>query len=178
MQPVFRTTSAGDLPALVALVNDAYRGNRSRAGWTTEADLLHGQRTDVALLTADLTQPGVEMVLAEAHGVLVGCFMLAPADDHGHPGAGYLGMLTVDPARQAEGLGRALIVEAERRARERGWTALVMTVIAQRVELIAYYGRRGFVPTGERERFPYGDERFGVPQRDDLEFVLLRKPLI
>lgn len=177
MELRFDTAGAGDLPALVALVNSAYRGATSRAGWTTEADLLDGQRTDVAALAEDLAVPGVEMVVARENDRPVGCFVLADAAAHGHAGSGYLGMLTVAPDLQATGLGRELIAEAERRSRAHGWDGLMMTVIAQRTELIAYYERRGFALTGETEAFPYGDERFGVPRRDDLSFVVLRKPL-
>jgi hypothetical protein len=52
-----------------------------------------------------------------------------------------------------------------------------MTVIVQRTELIGYYERRGYRRTGELHPFPYGDERFGLPQRDDLAFELLVKAL-
>jgi hypothetical protein len=52
-----------------------------------------------------------------------------------------------------------------------------MTVIRQREELIAWYERRGYRRTGQLTPFPYGDERFGIPQRADLEFELLVKPL-
>src|SRR4051794_13241714 len=45
---MFREAGPADLGAIVALVESAYRGESSRAGWTTEADLLDGQRTDRA----------------------------------------------------------------------------------------------------------------------------------
>ena len=88
-------------------------------------------------------------------------------------------MLTIAPALQNGGLGRALLASAEAFAREH-WSAeaIRMTVIAQRAELIAWYGRRGYAATGERECFPYGDARFGLPRRDDLYFTILRKPLV
>lgn len=174
----FREAGAGDVPALVALVNSAYRGEPSRAGWTTEADLLDGQRTDVATLAEEMMSGPVELVVAEralCDGELqaVGCFRLEPRGQ----GDGYLGMITVRPDLQGSGLGKALIAEAERLGRERGWASLEMTVIAQRDELLEFYRRRGYEPTGEREPFPVEDERFGVPKVDGLEFVVLRKQL-
>jgi hypothetical protein len=53
-----------------------------------------------------------------------------------------------------------------------------MTVISVREDLIAWYVRRGYRRTGQTSPFPYGDERFGVPTRDDLEFELLTKKLV
>ncbi|HET6793553.1 MAG TPA: GNAT family N-acetyltransferase, partial [Acidimicrobiales bacterium] len=90
----------------------------------------------------------------------------------------HVGMVAVSPGLQGAGLGRALLAEAESRARRRWAPAtLTMTVIARRQELIAWYRRLGYLPTGEVTPFPYGDDRFGVPLVDDLEFVVLRKPL-
>ena len=41
--------------------------------------------------------------------------------------------------------------------------------------LIAWYERRGYHRTGETEPYPYGDNRFGTPLREDLEFAILEK---
>ena len=70
------------------------------------------------------------------------------------------------------------MMEAERLARDE-WRATLMrmTVIRQRRDLIAWYERLGYRPTGETEPFPYGDERFGIPTRPDLAFAVLVKPL-
>ena len=90
----------------------------------------------------------------------------------------YLGLFAVAPTRQGGGLGRAIVAEAERRARvEWGAERMMMTVIRQRTDLIPWYGRLGYRRTGETQPFPYGDERFGRPTRPDLEFVVLAKPL-
>jgi ribosomal protein S18 acetylase RimI-like enzyme len=88
-------------------------------------------------------------------------------------------MFAVSPALQGAGLGKTIIAEAERRARK-AWdvTEMHMTVISVREDLIAWYERRGYRRTGEMSPFPYGDERFGIPQRDDLQFELLVKPLV
>jgi ribosomal protein S18 acetylase RimI-like enzyme len=91
-------------------------------------------------------------------------------------GSGYFGMFAVDPELQGGGLGKTVLAEAERIAREQ-WQcgAMRMTVIEQRAELIAWYERRGYRRTGEYQPFPYGDERFGIPRRDDLRFEVLLK---
>jgi len=86
-------------------------------------------------------------------------------------------MFSVSPQLQGGGVGKAVMAEAERIAREWGAEEIRMTVIRQREDLIAFYERRGFVRTGRFEPFPYGDERFGRPLRDDLEFAELAKPL-
>ena len=163
----FRRATGDDIPLVAALVQSAFRGDASRAGWTTEADLLDGQRTDEAALS-ELVAAG-RLMLAEEEGELVGCCRV---DD-----TGYIGMIAIAPARQASGVGRALLAEAERRIAAGGGTRARMTVIRQRTELIAWYERRGYHQTGETEPFPYGDERFGIPKVDDLEFVVLEKDL-
>jgi ribosomal protein S18 acetylase RimI-like enzyme len=171
----FRSATSADVPAIVWLVDSAYRGEASRAGWTTEADLLDGQRTDAEAVAEMLREPGSTVLLAEeTGGKLVGCCRLErrPAAE------AYFGMFSVQPLRQGEGVGRQLLAEAERIARD-DWAAamMIMTVIAQRAELIAWYERRGYRRTGETEPFPYGNERYGIPRRPDLVFAVLAKPL-
>lgn len=168
----FRDATLADVPALVALVESAYRGESSRTGWTTEADLLHGRRTDPAGVTAVVTGSGSRMLVAERDGSIVACCQL---EERGS--VGYFGMFAVRPGHQGAGLGREVLAEAERRERERGAEQMHMTVIVQRTELIGYYQRRGYRRTGELHPFPYGDERFGLPQRDDLAFEVLVKAL-
>lgn len=171
--PSFRTATESDVDALVELIESAYRGDSSRQGWTTEADLLDGQRTDPDGVRAVIETPGSRMLVAEAASELVACCQLE------HRGAAaYLGMFSVQPGRQGGGLGKQVMAEAERIAREEwGVERMEMTVIAQREDLIAFYERRGYKRTGEFEPFPYGDERFGIPKRDDLRFERLVKPL-
>lgn len=162
-----------DVPAIVALVESAYRGDSGRRGWTTESDLLDGQRTDAAGVAALIDQPHGLLLLAESDGVLLASCHVERQGD-----SGYFGMFAVDPLRQGGGLGKAVLAEAERIARETwGCRAMHMTVIVQRAELIAFYERRGYRRTGEFQPFPYGDERFGIPRRDDLRFEVLRKEL-
>jgi ribosomal protein S18 acetylase RimI-like enzyme len=176
MEPLrFRFAQTDDVPALLALVHSAYRGEASRAGWTTEADLLDGQRTDVRELNALVRGAGTRILLAfDAGGLLVGSVMLAQAEDS----VVNVGMLAVNPQLQKRGVGRALLHELEAAVqREQLGTRLQMTVIVQRSELIAWYERRGYHDTGETRPFPYGDQRFGLPRRPDLEFTVLEKRL-
>jgi ribosomal protein S18 acetylase RimI-like enzyme len=171
---MFRFARPGDVPAVVALVESAYRGESSRAGWTTEADLLDGQRTDAEAISAVIAGQGSVMLLAEAGGQLVGCCQLEQ-----RPGTGaYFGTFAVRPGGQGRGWGGRILAEAERLARDEwGAGTMVMSVLAQRPDLIAWYERRGYRRTGETTPFPYGNERFGVPKRPDLSFAGLAKPL-
>lgn len=172
----FRHASTGDIEAIVALVTSAYRGEASRAGWTTEADLLDGARIDPEVLRQDIERPQSIVLLAEAgDGAerLRACAHVAVED-----GAGYFGMFAVRPGLQRGGVGSAVLAECERIAREEwGLPSMRMTVLVQRDELIAWYERRGYRRTGVFAPFPYGDERFGIPRRDDLRFEVLEKPL-
>jgi GNAT superfamily N-acetyltransferase len=169
----FRLATPGDVAVIVPLVESAYRGDVSRKGWTTEADLLDGQRTDPAGVAELITKPGSCMLLAECDGALLACANLERRGE-----AGYFGMFSVRPDLQGAGIGRATLAEAERLARD-DWHCreMHMTVISVRDELIAWYERRGYKRTGIHSPFPYGDERFGIPKRDDLRFELLVKAL-
>ncbi|MDH7454099.1 GNAT family N-acetyltransferase [Luteimonas composti] len=173
MTPDFRPATEDDIPALVALVTSAYRGEASRAGWTTEADLLEGARIDPEVLRADIARPRSLVLVAPDAGGLIACAHVADDGD-----AAYFGMFAVRPGLQGKGLGARLLAECERAAREQwGLPAMRMTVIDVRDELIAWYQRRGYRRTGILKPFPYGDERFGIPLRDDLRFEVLEKPL-
>ena len=155
-------------------MHGAYRGDSARRGWTHEADLLDGQRIDRASLEATLADPSQLILLARQDGALAGCVQITDRGD----GLAYLGMLSVDPARQAGGIGRSLVAAAESAARDRfGARRMEMTVIIQRAELIAWYERLGYARTGETRPFPATDPRFGLPRRDDLAFTVLVRPL-
>lgn len=176
----FRDANLSDVDPLVELIESAYRGDASRAGWTTEADLLAGQRTDPDGVREVITAPGSRLLVAEAEthpgaerpGEIVACCQLQKREAYV-----YFGMFSVSPQLQGAGVGKAVIAEAEQIARDWGAEEIRMTVIRQREDLIAFYERRGFRRTGRFEPFPYGDERFGLPLRDDLEFAELAKRL-
>lgn len=169
----FRTATVADIDALVLLVTSTYRGDSSRMGWTTEADILEGARIDPAVLRDDILRERSLVLVVEQDERLVACAHIA--DDRG---AGYFGMFAVDPSLQGSGLGKTLLAEAERLV-HRQWQlpVLRMTVIDVRDELIAFYERRGYRRTGIVKPFPYGDERFGIPLRQDLRFEVLEKQL-
>ncbi|WP_229116068.1 GNAT family N-acetyltransferase [Parenemella sanctibonifatiensis] len=177
-----RPAAEADLPVISQLVNLSYRGDSSRVGWTTEADLLAGQRTDVDSLAAE---PGTlwVAVLTEDPSDLVGCFRThvwgegGEADETATTGAGYIGMVTVRPFHQGAGYGAYLLGEAERILAEAGHDQAVMTVIDARADLIDWYIRHGYRLTDERLPFPMDDPRFGIPLVDHLAFAVLVKDL-
>lgn len=166
-----RHATLADVPAIVALVESAYRGDASRAGWTTEADLLDGHRTDDDDVRSCIERPRSLVLLGERGGGVVACAHVATDGD-----AGSFGMFAVPPGLQGGGLGKHVLAEAERLVRD-DWrlATMRMSVIDVRVELIAYYERRGYARTGITRPFPYGDARFGLPRRPDLRFEILEK---
>jgi len=172
-QRLIRTAGPQDAAALLPLIEGAYRGEGSRRGWTTEADLLGGQRADVAMLEEILVDPAQSILMAFEGDDLVGSVLIADRD-----GTGYLGMLAVDPARQAGGIGKALVQTAERELTGRfGLDRVEMQVFWQRTELIGWYERMGYRRTGETRPFPMDNPRMGLPLRDDLWFEVLAKDL-
>ena len=160
-----------DAEALDVLINSAYRGDSSRQGWTTEADLLDGTRTDAALIRDVINTPGTTLLKLSENDSIIGCVELREEEDRM-----YLGMLTVRPDLQGKGLGKRLMTAGEEHARSAGCTTMYMTVLVPRSELIAWYERQGYVNTGERKPFAFGDPRFGQPKRS-LEFTVLTKTL-
>lgn len=170
---MIHAATPADIPALHALVESAFRGDSARGGWTHEADLLDGQRTDPAALAEVVVDPDRTILIAQADGVAIGCVQVGRVA----PGRSALGLLAVRPDRQASGLGRALVAAAESLARTgHDSDRMEMTVIAMRGELIAWYERQGYVRTGEIRPFPMEDPRFGLP-RVPLSFVVLERAL-
>ncbi len=179
MAPVdIRPASMADAQRITDLIESAYRGPGSKRGWTTEADILDGQRTDLEAVAQALARDDVRILIATTGespaDVLVGCCQI----ERRPAGLAYFGSFAVRPDVQNAGLGRALLAAAEATAVDQ-WrvAAMEMTVIAQRTELIAWYQRRGYELTGETRPFPYADERAGLPRRGDLHFVVLRRQL-
>jgi len=165
-----------DVPRIVELMNLAYRGSGASAGWSTESSYLSGDRTTEILLRTDLlARPKASLLKWDdaLDGPLKGCVWLEPLGDN----VWYLGSLAVEPSQQKGGLGKTLLGAAEQWVRARGGRRVRMTVVNVRDALIAWYLRRGYHQTGETEPFPYGDNRFGTPLRDDLCFKVLEKDL-
>ncbi len=169
----FRLAVPADAEALVALIRSAYRGETSRAGWTTEADLVSGDRIDAGQVLAMIGSPRSVLIVLDGKDGPTACCQL---EDRG-AGVAYFGTFAVSPSAQGGGIGLRLMAEAERQAAD-GYAATIlkMTVLAQQDKLIAWYERLGFRRTGETRPFP-ADGKYARPLRDDLYFVVLAKPL-
>ena len=168
----FTQADLSHLSNLVALVNSAYRGDSSKAGWTTEADFLDGQRIDAEMLKELIEKPeSVVLICQDAEtDKILGCVHLEK-----HNNSCHLGMLTVDPNTQGQGLGSELLKEAEAFAQFWDCDGIKIHVITLRQELIAWYERHGFKATGELVAFPYGQEKYGIPKRPDLQLQVMLK---
>jgi GNAT superfamily N-acetyltransferase len=175
-----RAATAADVDAVVALVQSAYRGEASRAGWTTEADWIDGARTDAREVGGIIAAPDSLILVLDALSgpdeapVLLASCQLARRS----AGVAYFGMFAVRPGAQGRGTGRTLLAAAEAWARDEwGAHTMTMTVIDVRHELIAWYERQGYRRTGETEPFPYGQPAFGIPKVPGLRFAVLAKEL-
>jgi ribosomal protein S18 acetylase RimI-like enzyme len=164
------TATFTDLPELVRIINGAYRGDGARV-WTHESELVGGDRTNAEQLREMMAVPGACFLVRRDGDRLAGCVYLKTSAAE----ACYLGLLSVDGAAQQQGLGRALLAEAERFAREElGCRRMWMSVIHQRPELIDYYRRRGYEATGETQPFPVPERLLSV----EVYFDILAKNLI
>lgn len=173
--PAVRLAGASDVPDLVALVESAYRGEESRRGWTTEADLLTGRRTDTDEVAGLVGGEQSLVLVAQLGGALVGCCAVQRRSRT----EGYFGMFAVRPRRQGAGIGHLLLDRAEQVCVDRwGLRQLRMLVLRPRTELIEWYRRRGYELTGETVPFSVpaavpADRARGA----GLAFVALVKPL-
>lgn len=161
MGMLFRKATLDDIAALAALVNRSYR---SGEGWTHEAELLDGSRISGEMLAQLFAEPNSHLETVWQGAELLGCVHLR------NTSSCHLGLLTVDTARQQQGIGRLLLDRARELAL--GWKcpSILLTVIAQRSELVAYYERRGYRVTGRCFPFPY-QEPVGRAKRHDLELL-------
>ncbi|MDL5049161.1 GNAT family N-acetyltransferase [Oscillatoria amoena NRMC-F 0135] len=160
-----------DASELSVLVNSAYRGDTGRQGWTTEADLIDGSRTDADLLQAVIEAPGSMILKYVENGKIMGCVELRKENDKL-----YLGMLTVNPAIQGKGIGKALLKASEDEARRQNCNSIFMNVLTDRKELIDWYVRHGYRDSGKRKPFAFTDPRFGFPKKR-LEFMIMEKSM-
>ena len=160
-----------DIPALTLLINSAYRGETSKKGWTTEAHLLEGKRTDEPEMTEIFLDPKNTILKFTEMDKIIGSVLLVEKENQL-----YLGMLTVSPELQNSGIGKKLLAEAENHAKTLGLSGIIMTVISVREELIAWYKRHGYVDTGKREAFPESEIHIAISDVP-LEFIYLEKKL-
>ena len=161
--------TVGDVSSLNKLINSAYRGESSKKGWTTEANLLEGLRTTEDELTELITNPINTILKFTDKDTIIGSVLLVQKENQL-----YLGMLTVSPELQNSGVGKKLLQQAEMHARKIGLPKIVMTVISVREELIAWYKRNGYSDTGAREPFPASDVHIPIVDKP-LEFIVLEK---
>lgn len=169
---MIRLANTGDIRILNDLVNRAYRGDVSRKGWTTEADLLDGKRIVPDKLAELVNSPdSVILVYTDGQETIRGCVNLQ------HQGKQlYLGLFSVDPDFQSQGIGKQLLSAATDYARAHHFESIVMSVISVRSELIAWYQKYGYTDTGKKAPFPPAHPDSGIPKQD-LEFIILEKKL-
>ncbi len=158
-----------DIPAINQLVNSAYRGNSSRKGWTTEADLLDGTRVDENAVKEFFTQPDSTILKYVEQEKIIGCVRLMKQGSKL-----YLGMFAVDPTVQNKGIGKKILIAAEGEARKQNCQFIEMTVISVRTVLIDWYKRNGYVEVGEKKPMVFDNPSGGIPKMD-LYFITLEK---
>lgn len=168
----FRKAVVEEADFLARLINSAYRGDSSKAGWTSEAHLLDGQRTDPQEVRS-LIQTANSLILLCLQGdETIGSVLIEKQES-----AAYLGMFVVRPDLQGNGIGKQFLRAAEQTAQQEwGVVKITMSVITLRPELIAFYQRRGYRRTGEVLPFP-DDPAAGIPRVPNLQFEMLEKAL-
>ena len=168
----FRLANTLDIEHIANLVNSAYRGDSSRVGWTTEADLLDGQRTDTDEISSLIESVNSVILLGVRDKEIITSLHLQQEGRHAH-----LGMFAIQPGLQGAGIGKLCLQQAENLVQQLwGVTTMQMAVITLRLELIAYYERRGYRNTGLLQPFPTSP-RFGIPRVAGLQLTLLEKSL-
>ena len=166
--------TAQDIPVLIELVNSVYRGETGMKSWTTEADLLDGQRIDHDMLAEIISDPLSRLILfRSSEKDLIGCVQLQKQENKC-----YLGMLSVHVSWQKSGLGKYILEYCENFAQtEFQSEKMTINVISRRFELIAYYQRRGYISTGNKRPFPYNQPKYGIPKVEGLELEIFDKKL-
>jgi ribosomal protein S18 acetylase RimI-like enzyme len=168
--PDISIAEPSDIPDLLALLNSAYRGEVSKQGWTTEADLIAGAvRTDAQTLAGLIASEGIVFLkFLNAEKKIIGCVNLQQQS-----GRVYLGMFSVSPTQQGGGIGKKILLAAEEYARHNNCSVIFMHVITERKELIEWYMRRGYVDTGKRIDFK--EDGLTGKHMKPLQFMVLEK---
>lgn len=166
----FREAKIAEAEPIVFLINSAYRGESSRLGWTTEADLLAGLRTNVTNILTLIADKNSKLLICEYQKILVGSVLIQM-----HEQQLIIGMLAVSPSYQGKGIGKQLLAFAEFTAWQT-WAVrrFLMYVIPLRHELVAFYERRGYQRTGLYQRFPENPTMW-MPKVTNLHLELLEK---
>jgi GNAT superfamily N-acetyltransferase len=162
-----------DAKELNMLINSAYRGEESKKGWTTEAEILGGIRMNEATLR-EMIEAGIGTIIKYTKGEQI----LATVYLEVKTPALYLGMFAVSPHSQGMGIGKELLNFAESFAREHGCDRITLTVIRTRLELIAWYERHGYEPTGNSIDFEDIEGRFGDPKVDNIDLIEMQHEIL
>ncbi len=173
MPLTFRKALPEDAETIAALVNSAYRGEHSKRGWTTEAELLDGRRTNAEDVRQLIKQPGSIILLCLQGQEIVGSVHIEQIGEQAD-----LGMFVVEPTLQGSGVGKRLLALAEHTAQQEwGVNRMVMCVVTLRHELIAFYQRRGYRRTGVFKPFPTNPAMW-TPKVSGLLLETLEKDLV
>lgn len=168
----FAVATAGDAVAIAALVNAAYRPTSGRIGWTHERDLVGGPRIKAAQVVDAISQPDSVLLVASVTTGIAACVHLQKRGE-----VCLLGLLAVDPGLQGAGIGKRMLGQAEQFAVDTwGCTTIRISVLSQRAELLAYYRRRGYRPTGTVTDYPRA-QGVGLPIVEGLTVDTLDKPM-
>ncbi len=172
LNPHIAIAGTADIPAITNLLNNAYRGEASKQGWTTEADLIAGDvRTNENTLQEVMQRIGsVFLKYTNDEEQITGCVNLQQ-----HADKIYLGMFSVSPGLQGGGIGKQLLKASEEYTQHLQCRAIYMSVISVRNELINWYQRHGYADTGERR--PFTEDGVTGKHLQPMEFMVLEKPI-
>lgn len=169
----FRKAQNSDISNLVLLMNTAYRQTEG-SSWTSEADIVTGDRINATQLEGALAQADFELWVATLEGEVIACIGLTfSAHDV------EIGTFCIAPQFQNQGIGKQVLEYAEHYvqnivANQRvNLQHFVMWVLSVRSELIAYYQRRDYQMTGTQADYPL-DANVGQPLVD-LHLIEMKK---
>lgn len=172
----FYKAELSDAAAMSQLVNRAYRGETSRKGWTTEADILDGIRATTKDIAEIINASDQFMLMGELDQKIVACIQCQKQAYDGQSVAQF-GMIAVEPSKQNRGHGKDLIQAAEAiTKREWGVAGFAMLVITRRTDIIDFYQRLGYEPTHTYVDFPVNPEKW-QPKVSGLALQYLVKKL-